>query len=72
MGPLARKIAPSDTPPEQPPFCLLLHPRCVWCSISLGAIAVIAALRFQKGIWGLVRRRVDVQLFPLRRRVDLG
>jgi branched-chain amino acid transport system permease protein len=42
-----------------------------WYSISLGAIAMIAALRFQKGIWGLLRRRVDVQLFPLRRRVDL-
>lgn len=41
-----------------------------WYTISLGVIAVVVALRFQKGIWGLVRRRVDVQLFPVRRRVE--
>jgi len=40
-----------------------------WYTISLGVLAMIVALRFQKGIWGLVRRRLDIELFPVRRRL---
>lgn len=35
----------------------------------LGAVAILVMLRAPAGLWGLVRSRTDLQLFPLRRRV---
>ena len=40
-----------------------------WYAIALGLLAMGIALFVQKGIWGLIRRRFDVHLFPVRRRV---
>lgn len=35
----------------------------------LGAVAILVMLKAPSGLWGLVRSRTDLQLFPLRRRV---
>ena len=35
----------------------------------LGAVAIVVMLRAPKGIWGLIRSRFDLQLFPLGYRV---
>jgi branched-chain amino acid transport system permease protein len=43
-----------------------------WYAIVLGLLAIGVALFLQKGVWGLVRKVVDLQLFPVRRRLDLG
>ena len=45
------------------------HP--TWYSISLGVLAVVVALWAQLGIWGLVRKRLGIDLFPVRRRLVL-
>jgi branched-chain amino acid transport system permease protein len=37
--------------------------------ILLGALAVVAMLRFPQGLWGLIGERWDVRVFPLERRV---
>lgn len=37
--------------------------------IALGLVAIAAMLFARKGVWGLVERRFDIQLFPLKRRV---
>jgi branched-chain amino acid transport system permease protein len=42
-----------------------------WYMILLGAVAVVAMLRFPQGLWGLVARRWDVSVFPVQRRVRL-
>lgn len=42
-----------------------------WYMILLGALAVIAMLRFPQGLWGLVAERFGVHLFPVRRRVRM-
>ena len=35
----------------------------------LGLVAIIVMLKAPKGIWGFIRSRFDVQLFPLGYRV---
>lgn len=39
-----------------------------WYLMTLGALAVIVMLVAPKGLWGLFSERLDIQLFPLRRR----
>jgi branched-chain amino acid transport system permease protein len=41
----------------------------VWYLIALGALAVITMLVAPKGIWGLIAGRLDLQIFPVRRRL---
>jgi branched-chain amino acid transport system permease protein len=40
--------------------------------ISLGVLAILTALFLRRGIWGLLQRFVDVQLFPVRRRLRVN
>ena len=40
-----------------------------WYMILLGALAIVAMLRFQQGLWGLVVERWGLDVFPVRRRV---
>ena len=42
-----------------------------WYLILLGSVAVIVAIFFRGGIWGVVERRFGLQLFPVQRRVRL-
>lgn len=35
----------------------------------LGLVAIIVMLKAPKGVWGLIRTRIDIQLFPLGHRV---
>jgi branched-chain amino acid transport system permease protein len=42
-----------------------------WYTITLGVVAIAVALYLQRGIWGVLRRRFDLQLFPVRRRLVL-
>jgi branched-chain amino acid transport system permease protein len=37
--------------------------------IALGAVAIVVMLKAPKGVWGLVRDRYDLELFPLSYRV---
>ena len=37
--------------------------------ISMGAVAIAVALLLQGGIWGTIRRKLGVDLFPVRRRL---
>ncbi len=39
-----------------------------WAFILLGVIAVVIMLFAPQGVWGLLRRRFDLELFPVRRR----
>ena len=39
--------------------------------IALGAVAIVIMLKAPKGVWGLIRDRFDIELFPLRHRVRL-
>jgi len=43
----------------------------VWYLVVLGSTAVVAGVWFRGGIWGVVRRRFDIQVFPVQRRVRL-
>ncbi|MEO0765927.1 MAG: branched-chain amino acid ABC transporter permease, partial [Pseudomonadota bacterium] len=36
----------------------------------LGAVAIVVMLKAPKGVWGLVRDRYDLELFPLSYRVN--
>ncbi len=38
-----------------------------WYAIALGLLAIAVALFLQKGIWGIIRKRFDTHLFPVRR-----
>ena len=40
-----------------------------WYMILLGALAIVAMLRFPQGLWGLVAERWGLDVFPVRRRV---
>lgn len=40
-----------------------------WYLIGSGVVAILTALYLQSGLWGLVRRRFGVDLFPVRRRL---
>lgn len=40
-----------------------------WYMILLGALAVLAMMRYPQGVWGLVAARWDLHIFPVRRRV---
>lgn len=40
-----------------------------WSIILLGGIAVITMLVAPEGIWGIVQRRFNVEIFPVRRRL---
>lgn len=42
-----------------------------WYMILLGALAVIAMMRYPQGLWGLVAERWDLHVFPVQRRVRL-
>ena len=42
-----------------------------WYMILLGALAVVAMLRFPQGLWGLVAERWDIRFFPVQRRVRI-
>lgn len=37
--------------------------------IALGVVAIVVMLKAPKGVWGLIRDRFDLELFPLRYRV---
>ena len=38
-----------------------------WYLIVLGVVAVLVMLKAREGLWGLIARRFNVQLFPVRR-----
>jgi branched-chain amino acid transport system permease protein len=38
-----------------------------WYLILLGVVAVVVMLKAREGIWGLIQRRFDLHLFPVRR-----
>jgi len=38
-----------------------------WYVVGSGVVAIIVALYFQPGLWGYVRRRFGIDLFPVRR-----
>ncbi len=38
-----------------------------WYLIVLGLVAVLVMLKAREGLWGLIARRFNVQLFPVRR-----
>jgi branched-chain amino acid transport system permease protein len=40
--------------------------------ILLGALAIVAMMRYPQGLWGLVAERWDLQFFPVQRRVQRG
>ena len=40
-----------------------------WYMILLGALAVVAMMRYPQGLWGLVAERWDVRFLPVQRRV---
>jgi branched-chain amino acid transport system permease protein len=37
--------------------------------LMLGAVAIVVMLKAPKGIWGIIVKRFDWQVFPLQRRV---
>lgn len=39
--------------------------------IALGAVAIVVMLKAPKGVWGLIRDRYDLELFPLSYRVRI-
>ncbi|MEM6988565.1 MAG: branched-chain amino acid ABC transporter permease [Pseudomonadota bacterium] len=39
--------------------------------IALGTVAIVIMLKAPKGVWGVIRDRFDLELFPLRHRVRL-
>jgi len=39
--------------------------------IVLGVVAIIIMLKAPKGVWGLIRARFDLELFPLSYRVKV-
>jgi branched-chain amino acid transport system permease protein len=41
-----------------------------WYFMVLGGLAVVIALFLKRGVWGTFRRWVDVQLFPVRHRLE--
>ena len=41
----------------------------VWYLILLGSVAVVAAVWFRGGIWGVLGRRFNLRLFPVQRRL---
>jgi branched-chain amino acid transport system permease protein len=41
----------------------------VWYLIALGALAVATMLVARKGLWGLIASRLDIEVFPIRRRL---
>jgi branched-chain amino acid transport system permease protein len=41
----------------------------VWYLITLGALAIVVMLVAPKGIWGFAVERLDLQIFPIRRRL---
>jgi branched-chain amino acid transport system permease protein len=43
----------------------------VWYLIILGSVAVIVAVWVRGGIWGVVRRRFGLELFPVQRQLRL-
>jgi branched-chain amino acid transport system permease protein len=43
-----------------------------WYLIVLGSVAVVAAVWFRGGVWGVLSRRFDLRLFPVQRRVRLA
>lgn len=49
----------------------LLSDYGTWYLVLIGAIAAVAAVFAKRGLWGLLNRRWTVELFPVRRRVDL-
>jgi branched-chain amino acid transport system permease protein len=44
-----------------------LNDYAIWYQVGSGAVAVAVALYLQPGLWGYIRRRFDLDLFPLRR-----
>ena len=40
-----------------------------WYMILLGTLAVVAMMRYPKGLWGLVTERWDLRFFPVQRRI---
>ena len=40
--------------------------------LVLGLVAIVVMLKAPKGIWGLIRDRYDLELFPLSYRVRLS
>jgi branched-chain amino acid transport system permease protein len=43
-----------------------------WYMILLGALAVVAMMRYPQGLWGLAAERWDLRFFPVQRRVRVG
>ena len=42
-----------------------------WYLIGLGLLAIVVTIRFPNGLWGALSRRLDLQFFPVRRRLVL-
>jgi branched-chain amino acid transport system permease protein len=49
----------------------LLADHGAWYMILLGALAVVAMMRFPQGLWGLVTERWGVRVFPVQRHVPV-
>lgn len=43
-----------------------------WYLVTLGVTAVVVMLLAPRGLWGLVQQRLDLQVFPVRRRIRLS
>lgn len=41
-----------------------------WSFIILGVIAVVMMLLAPQGVWGLIRERIDLEIFPVRRLIS--
>lgn len=41
-----------------------------WSFIILGVIAVVMMLLAPQGIWGLIKERIDIEIFPVRRLIS--
>lgn len=43
-----------------------------WYLIALGALAIVMAIRFRQGIWGLITARTRLSLFPVGYQLTAG
>ena len=41
-----------------------------WYLIALGVVAIVAMMKYPRGVWGTVAERFDLYLFPVQRRVE--
>jgi branched-chain amino acid transport system permease protein len=49
-----------------------LNDYATWYQVGSGVVAIVVALYLQPGLWGYIRRRFGLDLFPLRRVLRVG